>query len=245
MNIQTIFQRLGLPKHAFLVYQVLKKRGLLSPTAIGEAAGMHRPAVYRALESLLKRGIIRAVQKRKRNLYQAGSPTRIAEEFVKEAEKATSLLARFFPISQEDGMHARENILLLHGRKGVEETFDDVIEHTPRGETFYRFTSEKDLDSVNSYLSPHYRKFRDKKNLERLVISNSSSGSLKRPRLERFIKYIPSERELFNQNIIQLVYGDRIALIDLNTEDAIIIENSPLAEFQKVIFRELYRRLEA
>jgi len=61
--------------------------------------------------------------------------------------------------------------------------------------------------------------------------------------LERFIKYIGSENESFHQNAIQLIYGDRIGFVDLNTHQAFIIENKTLAAFQKTIFRALYRRL--
>jgi hypothetical protein len=76
-----------------------------------------------------------------------------------------------------------------------------------------------------------------------LVISNPVSGKQKRSRLERFIKFIPSNFDLFQQNIIQLIYGDRISLIDLNTNRVVIIENKALAEFQKIIFQQLYRNL--
>jgi len=55
--------------------------------------------------------------------------------------------------------------------------------------------------------------------------------------------FIPSEISLFDQNIIQLVYGDRVSFIDLNTERVLIIENKALADFQKVIFKQLYDKL--
>ena len=87
------------------------------------------------------------------------------------------------------------------------------------------------------------RSYRDKKKLERMVISNPVSGMRKRPRLERFVKFIPPQMNLFDQDIIQLVYGERISIIDLNKERVLIIENKALAEFQKVIFRQLYDKL--
>ena len=121
--------------------------------------------------------------------------------------------------------------------------FDDTIAHTPKGQTFYRYTSERDLSRVNRYLSPGYRGARDKKKLERLVISNARSGAQKRSRLERFIKYMPEGTLQFDQNIIQIVYGKRLAFINLNSEEAFVIEDAALADFQKVIFSQLYRRL--
>lgn len=79
--------------------------------------------------------------------------------------------------------------------------------------------------------------------LERMVISNPVSGKRKNPRLERFIKFILPENDLFIQNIIELIYEDRVAFIDLNKEEGLVIENASLADFQKVIFRQLYKKL--
>ncbi len=132
---------------------------------------------------------------------------------------------------------------VFSGPKGIRDVFDDVISHSKKRDTFYRYTSERDLDSVNSYLSKDYRKRRDAKHLERLVISNPVSAKRKSSRLERFIKYFPKEVSLFDQNIIQLIYGERVAFIDLNKEEAFVIENQALADFQKVIFKQLYKKL--
>jgi hypothetical protein len=136
-----------------------------------------------------------------------------------------------------------EHVRYFKGFAGVRAVFDDVIHHTPRRGTFYRYTSERDLDAVNRYLAPSYRKERDEKKLERLVISNPVSGSQKRPRLERFVRYIPPEADLFNQDVIQLVYGSRLAFINLLKEEAFIIEDKALADFQKVIFNQLFKKL--
>lgn len=121
--------------------------------------------------------------------------------------------------------------------------FDHVIDNLPKGGTFYRYTSERNLDEVNKYISRDYRLKRDKKKLERLVISNPLSGKQKKPRLERFIRYINSENVQFNQNIIQIIYGTRVAFINLNNEEAYIIEDKQLADFQTTIFKQLYFKL--
>jgi len=172
--------------------------------------------------------------------YRAESPHRIDEEFRSVAARVTQSVERY---SNKRERELPQYIRFFSGFSGIRAVFDDVISHTPRGGTFYRYTSERDLASVNRYLSPSYRALRDKRKLERLVISNPVSAKQKRPRLERFIKYIQSEADLFDQNIIQLVYGSRLAFIDLNSEEAFIIEDPSLAAFQKVIFSQLYKLL--
>lgn len=240
MRINQIFKRLGLPKHADAVYQSLRLRGAMSATDICKNTKLYRPAVYRALASLLKHSFIYAEKIGRRKIYHAARPALIAVEFSDVSNIITSSLA---VKSIAEDKHQKKEVLFLNGFKGIRAAFDDVIDHSPRSSVFYRYTSEKDLDAVNRYLSKNYRARRDKKKLERLVISNPVSGARKKPRLERFIKFIPSASGLFDQNIIQLVYGNRISLIDLNTERVLIIENKMLADFQKVIFEQLYKKL--
>lgn len=239
MDIKTIFERLDLAKHADSVYLVLQKQGPLHVTNIAKAVAAHRPAIYAALDDLLKHNFVSMVQKGKRTFYQSANPRLIAKEFAKVSNK---VIAKIEAMPVPDA-YSQKDIRVLSGRKGIQDAFDDIIDHTPRGDTFYRYTSERNLDSVNSYLSKDYRARRDAKKLERLVISNPESGGQKRPRLERFIRYIPSQNSLFDHNVIQTIYGDRVSFIDLNTEKVIIIENKALAEFQRTIFKQLYKKL--
>lgn len=240
MNTAVIFKRLGLPKHADTIYELLHRQGPMLPSAICKAAKLHRPTVYRALAALQQLHLVFATKLGQRSMYHAANPRVIAMMF---AETSAKIADELTSKAAADDVYRSKEIRYLSGFAGIQAAFDDVIMHTKRGETFYRYTSEKDLDAVNRYLSKDYRILRDKKKLERMVISNPISGTQKKPRLERFVKFIPPNVNLFDQNIIQLVYGDRVSLIDLNTERVLIIENSALAEFQKVIFRQLYDKL--
>lgn len=240
MNREVIFSRLGLPKHASAVYQQLSKHGPQSPTGICRATHLHRPAVYRALVVLQKQHFVYTTQRGARMLYHAASEGIVAKTF---AETSVKVAERFAVHAVGDEQYKRKEVRFLRGFAGVRAAFDDIITHLHNGETFFRYTSERDLKKVNAYLSPKYRQRRDAKRLERLVISNPVSGSQKKPRLERFIKYMPTAESLFDQNIIQLVYGKRVSFIDLTTERVLIIENAAFAAFQKVIFRQLYSKL--
>ena len=239
-DLPLIFKRLGLSKHAASVYETVRKRGPLLATEIVSLAKAHRPAVYKALYELSDAKLLVKTFAGKRRYWNAVGPKKIASLFNEASLDVLKNLPAEKPHTAET---VTSNLRLFHGPEGIRQVFDDVIEHTPRGDTFYRYTSERDLDEVNSYLSKDYRERRDKKKLERLVISNPVSGSRKKARLERFIKYIQSKESVFEQNVIQIVYGRRIALIDLNSKESTVIENEALAEFQKVIFRQLYRKL--
>ena len=241
MDIHTIFIRLNLKKHSDTIYLYLldqKKPILMSH--IAEAIQVARPQVYRAMEGLLEYDFVKKVSMGNRAHYLANPPETITAAFNAVTTSASSHVDTLIKNSTK---HLPTNIFFLQGAEGIRKAFDDAVEKTPKGETFFRYTSERELAQVNKYLSPNYRTLRDKKKLERLVISNPISGKQKRSRLERFIKYIPAEADLFAHNIIQLIYADRIAFINLNIESVIIIEDQNLANFQKVIFKLLYKKL--
>ena len=65
----------------------------------------------------------------------------------------------------------------------------------------------------------------------------------KKPRLERAIKVVPPKYGLFDFGITQLIYGDKIAFIDYNTDTATIIENPVIARFQATLFKIMFDQL--
>lgn len=238
MKLDTMLGRLGLPAHSGTVYEALETLGPASPTTLARTTHLFRPSIYRALMALVHERFVYTRTVGKRTVYVAHERTRIAHAFAgltKQVERAAA-----------PKRSARESVGMItyyEGAKGVAAIFDDVITHSRRGDTFYRYTSERDVEQVNSYLSPAYRTTRDAKRLERLVISNPDSGSRKRKRLERFIKFLGTGTESFRENAIQLIYGSRVAFVDLNTMRGLIIDNPTLAQFQKTIFKALYKRL--
>ncbi|KKQ35839.1 MAG: hypothetical protein US50_C0004G0028 [Candidatus Nomurabacteria bacterium GW2011_GWB1_37_5] len=241
-KLEKILKNIGFNKTEIEIYIFLLKRGPSSVSQISRSLGIHRPIVYRTLDPLKEKGVITMSPKGKQKLYSAEKPEVIINILKDISSKFESLLPEIEDLYSKK--IPQPEIKYMEGRKGIAYVFNDVVNNTKRGETFYRYTSEKDLKKVNSYLPKDYRERRDAKKLERLVISNPASGSQKRSRLERFIKFIPPECDQFEQNIIELIYGDKVAFIDLNSETSFIIENKSLAEFQKTIFKLLYKKLD-
>lgn len=239
--MKEIFRNLGFPKHTERVYEIVSKsKEPLLVTDIAKEAKVSRVVVYRCLGALREKHLVTPVRLGKRTRYAAES-ARNLRELIRMTDSINEKMIDTYAKEREKDVP--NTIRFMYGSAGIRAAFDDVISHTKKGDTFFRYTSERDLQKVNQYLARDYRERRDKKKLERLVISNAVSGSQKRSRLERFVKFIPAEADQFQQNIIELVYGDRVSIIDLNKEEVTIIENKQLAEFQKVIFRLLYKRL--
>ena len=137
----------------------------------------------------------------------------------------------------------RPIVKFLQGKNGLRFVFEDLVTTLKKGDIFYRYSSAKDSIKNEKYLPANYRQMRDQKQLERFVITNESVAKKKKLRLERATKLVPQQYGLFDYDITQLIYGDKAAFVDYNTETAIIIEDTQIAEFQKKIFKLLYDKL--
>jgi sugar-specific transcriptional regulator TrmB len=241
MTYETIFTRLGYPKHSTEIYRVLSGAALpLLVAAVATEANVPRMTVYRVLSVLCHDKVVIKEKVGRRTGYVAAHPRMLEKLLTRDVVGTEKAIARLATTHEKN---VPSYVRFLSGKDGVREAFDDVIAHTPRGGLVYRYTAEKDLTEVNDYLAPDYRNRRDAKKLERLVISNPVSSVQKRKRLERFIRCIPADSDTFDQNIIQFVYGERVSFIDITNEQVMIIEQPELAAFQKVIFKQLYKKL--
>ena len=236
-----LLQQLGLSKHGAAIYLTLLEHGESSVAEIARNAPVLRPLVYRALPALIERGLIGKVPEGKRTLYVALSPARLEElweETGRIFRETIPKLTEFYTTQAE-----RPNVMVLKGRSGIVAVYEDILTTLPRGGIFYRYSSAKEARREGLYVPKNYRARRDAKRLERYVITSKTSAARKSSRLERAIRTIPPNSDLFAYNITQLIYGTKTAFVDYNTETAIIIENPIIAKFQERLFKLLYQRL--
>ena len=236
-----LLEKLGLNKHEKGVYLTLVKHGSLNVTEIERKGRLHRPAVYKGLEKLLEKELIRISIKKKTKYYQAEHPRKLKQLVEDLSEEVDTAILEIQDLFRPQG--ARVAVEFFEGRDGIKSIFKDIVTTLKRGDTFYRFSSSRDVKRANTYLPKNYRHIRDAKRLERLVITNKKAAVTKKPRLERFIKTIPYDLDPFSYDVTQIIYGNRVAYIDYNSETGVIIENPLIASFQKGIFTLVYKQL--
>lgn len=241
MKKEDILSRIGLTGHQSDVYLSLVELGPSLVAKISEQTGLHRPTVYQALHELELSGLVTTSPRGKQKLYNAEPPEKLQGLLTHLAENFSSILPQ---LNKAYSSHSKKPIVkYLTGRAGIQFVYADIIETLPKDGVFYRFSSRKDTTRGDYYLPPNYRKIRDQKRLQRFVISNVPASRLKKPRLERALKVIPPKYDLFAYDITEIIYSDKIAYIDYNTETAFIVENPLVAEFQRKIFKLMYELL--
>ena len=242
MEINEILQKVGLSEKESRIYTTLLESGPATISEIFRRTGIHRPLVYKTLPKLIDKGIVSILPKRKQKQYIAESPEKLKKILLELSSDFESILPELEQMHQSAGH--RPIVKFLEGKNGIRLVFEDLVISLKKGDIFYRYSSRKETTLADKYLPQNYREIRDQKQLERFVITNELTAKSKKPRLERAIKIIPAKYDLFSYDIAQLIYGDKIAFLDYNTETAVIIENPQIAEFQKKIFKLLYDKLE-
>ncbi len=238
MKNTNFLNKLGLNKYQVAIYLSLIERGAMTVAGIAKASGLYRPVVYKSLPSLENIGLIGIVNKGKQKHYVAQSPEhlrQLVQDINSELEQSLPELERDFAIQGQQPI-----VKFFYGKKGISLIFRDLVTSLPRESVYYRFTSNKDLEQVVKYLPRGYKETRDRKLLDRFVINNETAAKQEKTKLGREVKTIPEELDAFDYDINQIIYGNKVAFLDFNSDTAILIENKKIADLQRAIFKMLY-----
>ncbi len=241
MKNVNILEKLGLTSNEQAIYLALIKSGPITISNLSELTGIHRPLIYKALPSLRESGLVTITPKGKQKLYNAESPAKLKLLVENLSQEIDNLVPQLKSVYQS--REQRPIVKFLEGEKGIMSVFEDLVSLLKKGDIYYRYSSAKDAARGLTYLPTHYQRMRDRKQLERFVITSEVRAKEKKPQLELAVKMIPADYDLFDYDITQIIYGNKVAFIDYNTETAILIENKVIAEFQKKIFKLLYNKL--
>lgn len=240
-KFEEILIQTGLGKNEGKVYYSLLGLGSATIAGIAQTANIHRPVVYKAISMLLSKGLVTRTSKGKRYYYVAESPEKLGVLL----ETAKNNLAEIIPQLQSLQRTSEEKptVKFLDGAKGIKYVFEDLGNSLEREEIFYRYSSSLDAQKTERYLPEHYRELVDKKQIEGYVITNELIAREMRKNLYREIRVMPKNSGLFDYGITEIIYGKKVAFIDYKSETALLIENKQIAEFQKAIFKTLYKIL--
>lgn len=239
MKLSSILTAVGLSDAEAGVYMDLLEYGTQTISEISRTSKLHRPAIYKALPTLKEKGLVSERQIGKLIHYAAEPPERLRNLVHALHEDLDTMIPNLVQLQDNKTPVVRR----LDGKAGVHAVFEDILQTLHKGEAFYRYSSETAEHNLAVGLPPNYEERRDKKEIGRLVISNSDYVRSREPQLDETLVEVPEEYLPFDDGVSQIIYGPKIAYIDYNQPIATIIENPAVAKFQKEIFMMLFRQL--
>jgi len=241
-NYLQLLQWIGLSENSGNIYLSLLEHGLSAISELTIQTWLHRVQIYRLLPYLIETGFVFEILKGKRKFYKAAHPEKINQEYQKIFENNKPIIENLQEKYQKS--EKKTTIVLNTWLKGIQNIYNDIVNSCEKWDVFYRITSERDVEKINNYYIPKdYKEKRDKKWIQRYIIMSDTTAQEKKPKLEREIKIIDSKKENFDDNIIFTIYADKVSFIDFNRETSILIESKEIAEFQKKIFKLLFKKL--
>lgn len=247
MKINSLLTQLGLPEPAVIIYQTLLKHGSLTISDIAKQGGLYRPIIYKHLPFLLEKTLISESKHGKRTIYSAESPSAL-EHLV---DNIKTQLEQHLPdlLINFHKQNHKPIIRYFQGKQGIAHVYEQLLMDGKKGDIIYRYESPKDYlrngkfyPKLYKELATRYNKF-GRSQIQKFVITNEKTQSQRTPRLERYSKAVPAKFDIFEYDITQIVYGDKVAFIDFSTETASLIENKTFANFQRQIFKLLFNSL--
>ncbi len=239
MKYQKILEKIWLSTFESEIYLTLVKNGQLSISELSEISSLHRPRIYSTLPYLVEVWLVSEVTKGKRKLYKAESPDNLENIFEKTKHDFQEALSELKKEHQQD---KRKPILKsIEWENFNKIIFEDIVNSLDIWETYMRYSSRTSDQWVEKYAN--YRLVRDKKEIQRLVITSEDNAKKKPKRLSHEILTIPRNYDLFDDNISKIIYKNKVAIIDYNTQTSFVIEDEKFAKFEEKIFKLLFKFL--
>lgn len=243
METKQLLAKIGLKHPEDKIYLYLLKTPRATVADIARHTNLYRPRVYKSLPELIAKNLVVKVRFGKRTMYTAEDPKTLAaliDELKEELHNNLPELNRLYESNQKKPV-----IRFFEGKEGIRHIYDTMIRASKKGDATYRYESPRDYKAIGSYYPNSYRRRATGPNgeIEKYVITNQDTQERRRLRLNRHSKAVPASYDSFDYNITQLIYKNKVAFIDFDSETATLIENQRFADFQLKLFKLLFGKL--
>ncbi len=251
MKYQQVLEQLGLSKKEISVYTVLLELDSALVTDIAEKAGINRTSCYDILTSLLKRGLVSKIVKKKKIYFNADDPKKLInyldrekEQEYNKIEKQKNLIKEVLPelSSLFKPRATKPKVELYEGEKGMREAYEDTL--TADG-IYYAYANFETMHEGLPNFFPDYYKRRVKaKILGKGIFPNNKTTleQLKNNKEEMRESIVLGDKSLtYSPEVI--IYNNKVLIASWKEKMAIIITSKEMADLMKITFNLLWGSL--
>jgi len=224
------------------IYLCLLEKWAQNITSISKTSLCNRVQIYTAIPRLKEKQLISESLNGKRKVFFAENPENLENIFYEQKlsfQNTVSLLKQTY-----EKKNSTPQLKVFYTRESIKHIFDDIITTLNPWDTYYRYSSRKQ-DHLRWFLGEIYKKKRDSKEIQRMVITSDELLRVKEvhKKINREMVAIPKKYDLFEDNITKVIYGNKVAILDYNSDTSFVIENQKFADFEKKIFKLLFKYL--
>ncbi|MBN1157259.1 TrmB family transcriptional regulator [Candidatus Woesearchaeota archaeon] len=236
--MKEMLKELGLTNNEVEVYLTLLKTGSVSVNEIAEKSGLHRQAIYDAVERLLEKGFVSFVIKNNKKHFQGINPEKILNYLNEKEERFKSFLPKLINLTKlprEDTF-----VEVVKGKDVVRTVYRDVINEFQKkpGEVLLSGVEERKFMEEDSIaLRQHLKRLWKMKCSEKVLVKEGDRFFVEGKQTQ--YRWIP---EQFFEPTPMYVYNDKLTIIIWgNPNYAIMIKNKNLANSYRKQFNMLWK----
>jgi HTH-type transcriptional regulator, sugar sensing transcriptional regulator len=237
-NVIPILKTLGLLESEIKTYIATLELGPSTVLDISDKTDLSRQAIYTAIESLVKQGLMSSVEKNKKTLYAAESPERLKSFAQTKLKKMEAIINEVNLISDDLKLVEKGDkpiVKMFEGKEGIISIHDDIAQTKPQfiddfvnDDALSKLLNEEDVAPLKHRL--------DKLNINTKALTISSETPSDIHRKLKTIKHIKRKDINFDGDIV--IYGDKVALTSLQGKIiSVIIDNPSIAQSLRELFK--------
>ena len=241
MKYEAFLQNLWLNKLESSIYIHLLSNKKKSLSQLSQELEINRPQLYKTLPYMQEMWLISTIIVWKRKFFIAENPKILQTYFQNIKDDYESYIPQIESIYTNN--FSRPVFKNSHGKTAIRNIFLDIAHTLESGDTFYRYSARNDVWKTSIPMKEYdkYKQIREKKQLQRMVITNKYLNTLKDKKLDKDVVVVPEKFDIFEDNVTKIIYAHKVAIIDYNTEECFVIESAVFAWFEKKIFLLLFK----
>lgn len=238
-----LLERIGMNEAEQTIYLTLLKNPYITLSEISQKSHYHRPTVYKCIRGFESDGLVeRSYLDGKRYYYHVTSPEKLKEKIHQISQMADQILPELTALYQKT--QDAPILSIKEGIDGIKSIHKDLVESVPKWGIYYRYSSpRREYDGRSFYVPENYFEMQKKKEIERIVITSASKKKFRLWNPNREVIAIPESFDTFDDNITKLIYANKVAIIDYDSQIGWVIENEWFARYEEKIFRLLAKLL--
>jgi len=242
-------KKFGLSEKEAKTYITLLVLGESSAADVAKESGVNRSSAYVVLETLEKKGLVKALNTDSKQTFKAAPPDKLAEiadENLRKQEEIAKTVKNIIPDLK--GMHKEQDfrpvVRFFEGKKEVIDSFEDTLELKEK--SIRVISSASRLSKLLPTYFPEYVKKRVEKNVRMIGIHPSDlvSKSLLKwcsPDIDDML-LIPQNKFSFSADVA--IYDNKVAYTSTKGPGyAIVIECEEMAKLAKEMFDLMREKL--
>lgn len=237
-------KKLWLGEDESSIYLLLLNSSKKNLSQISAELWINRPKLYKLLPYMVEMWLISSILVWERTFYIAENPKILSNYFENIKEDFDVFLPKIENIYSNN--FKKPIFKNSSWKKAIRNIFLDIANTLNTWDIFYRYSARNNtkISSIPRAEYKKYSKIRNEKKLERMVITNEYLNNLKEKNIKKDVVVIPHDFDIFEDNITKIIYANKVAIIDYNTDECFVIESIIFASFERKLFKLLFKLMQ-